>query len=136
MICEEVDITELIMLQKFGLENGDGVIDRAEFIILCMVRMGTDPNPIEFISDRFAEVDDDGGGTLSTEDITHGKYLVIDGEIKPALNTFGMKKVLLKVRHERILMMNVMTMRTNHCIHTYPRHSIQMPFLFLVLVEL
>ena len=74
MICEEVDITELIMLQKFGLENGDGVIDRAEFIILCMVRMGTDPNPIEFISDRFAELDEDGGGTLSTEDITHGKY--------------------------------------------------------------
>ena len=34
---------ELEFLQELGLEDFDGKVDRAEFIILCMVRMGTDP---------------------------------------------------------------------------------------------
>ena len=38
-IVEDVTGEELLMLRKFGLENGDGVIDSAEYIILCMVRM-------------------------------------------------------------------------------------------------
>ena len=45
-IVEDVTGEELLMLRKFGLENGDGVIDSAEYIILCMVRM---------VSDRVAE---------------------------------------------------------------------------------
>ncbi|CAB9529837.1 expressed unknown protein [Seminavis robusta] len=84
-VNEPVTAEELIMLQKFGLENGDGEIDRAEFIILCMVRMGTDPNLIEFISHRFHQLDEDGGGTLSILEITAGKYEFIDGQIKAVI---------------------------------------------------
>ena len=69
-IDETVTEEELKMLQRFGLENGDGEFDRAEFIILCMVRMGTDPNLIEHISDRFKALDKDKGGTLSIQEIT------------------------------------------------------------------
>lgn len=74
LIKQEVTAEELEMLERFGLENGDGHIDRAEFIILCMVRTGTDPALINFISQRFAELDEDGGGTLSVHEITGGKF--------------------------------------------------------------
>ena len=63
-------------------KDGDGEIDRAEFIILCMVRMGQDPNLIEFISHRFHELDEDGGGTLSILEITGGKYDFVRGQIR------------------------------------------------------
>ena len=37
---------EIKMMQQFGLEDGDGEVDEAEFIILCMCRLGTDPRII------------------------------------------------------------------------------------------
>jgi hypothetical protein len=80
----EVVPDELHMLRKLGLENGDGHIDKAEFIILCIVRMGTDPHLVKFISDRFDSLDDDNGGTLTVEEITKGKYSVRDGMIVPS----------------------------------------------------
>jgi hypothetical protein len=80
-IVEEVTGEELLMLRKFGLENGDGVIDSAEFIILCMVRMGQDPSLIEFIANRFKELDDDNSGALTIEEITGGKYYLKNGQI-------------------------------------------------------
>lgn len=69
-------------LLYYSLVDGDGEIDRSEFIILCMVRMGTDPNLIEYISNRFHQLDEDGGGTLSINEITGGKYEFIDGQIR------------------------------------------------------
>ena len=60
---------ELDMMRKFNLENNDGVIDRSEYIILCMVRMGTDPSIIQFVSDRFNKLDKDSGGTLDIKEL-------------------------------------------------------------------
>jgi hypothetical protein len=80
-IVEDVTGEELLMLRKFGLENGDGVIDSAEYIILCMVRMGQDPQLIEFIANRFKELDDDNSGYLTIEEITGGKYYLKNGQI-------------------------------------------------------
>lgn len=80
-ICDDVTPKELEMLHKFGLEDGDGHIDKAEFIILCMVRTGTDPDLVKFISDRFDALDVDNGGTLSMREITGGKYCHKDGKI-------------------------------------------------------
>ncbi|CAB9514832.1 expressed unknown protein [Seminavis robusta] len=80
-LVEDVTGEELLMLRKFGLENGDGVIDSAEYIILCMVRMGQDPSLIEFISNRFKELDDDDSGYLTIEEITGGKYFLKNGQI-------------------------------------------------------
>ena len=82
LIREEVTAEELEMLHKFGLEDGDGQIDRSEFIILCMVRTGTDPNLVKYISERFTELDEDGGGTLTVEEITKGKFTMVDGKIQ------------------------------------------------------
>ena len=71
-INEEVTADELKMLRRFNLENGDGQIDRAEFIILCMVRMGTDPNLVECISNRFKTLDTDSSNVLSIREVTNG----------------------------------------------------------------
>lgn len=78
-INEDVTAEELKMLRRFNLENGDGQVDRAEFIILCMVRMGTDPNLIEYISERFKLLDKDNGGTLSMHEITGGVVTSLSG---------------------------------------------------------
>jgi hypothetical protein len=80
-IVEDVTGEELLMLRKFGLESGDGVIDNAEYIILCMVRMGQDPHLIEFIVNEFKRLDDDNSGFLTIEEITGGKYYMKDGKI-------------------------------------------------------
>lgn len=72
---------ELHMLRRFGLENGDGVIDCSEFIILCMVRMGLDPTLIEFINSEFKRLDDDNSGYLTIEEVTGGKYFLKNGQI-------------------------------------------------------
>lgn len=71
----EADVTaeELLDLQRFGLEDGDGEIDKAEFIILCMVRLGTDPRLVQFISEEFQKLDDDGSNSLSILEITRGR---------------------------------------------------------------
>ena len=60
---------EIKMMQQFGLEDGDGEVDEAEFIILCMCRLGTDPRVIEYIGQRFRKLDVDGGGSLSMREI-------------------------------------------------------------------
>jgi Ca2+-binding EF-hand superfamily protein len=80
-IVAEVTGEELRMLRKFGLENGDGVIDCAEYIILCMVRMGLDPTLIEFINSEFKRLDDDNSGFLTIEEVTGGKYFLKNGQI-------------------------------------------------------
>ena len=49
---------------------GDGNIEMGEYIILCAVRMGAlEPRLIEIISDRFAELDVSGDGTLDYAEI-------------------------------------------------------------------
>ena len=57
-----------------------------------MVRMGTDPNLIEFISHRFHQLDEDGGGTLSILEITGGKYDFVDGQIRAVKERAGSVK--------------------------------------------
>lgn len=73
-----VTAEELLMLKEYGLEDGDGEIDRAEYIILCMVRTGTDPRLIQFISEHFNKLDVDGSGALDIEEITRGKHSYAD----------------------------------------------------------
>lgn len=69
-IKEPVTERELKMMETFGLANDDGIIDRTEFVLLCMVRIGAvDPDLIQFIMDYFDELDEDKSGTLSIEEI-------------------------------------------------------------------
>jgi hypothetical protein len=69
-IREPVDETEVQMLTDFDIANNDGEIDKAEFIILCMVRTGAaSPHLIKLIMEYFNELDKDGSGSLSIEEI-------------------------------------------------------------------
>ena len=68
-INQPVTPAEIKMLQRFGLEDGDGEVDEAEFIILCMCRLGTDPRIIENIGERFRHLDVDGSGALNLKEV-------------------------------------------------------------------
>ena len=72
-ISEPVTHEELNMLDTFGLVDGDGMIEKFEFLILCMVRTGTSPRLINFIVNRFRELDQDHSGKLSISEITSMK---------------------------------------------------------------
>ena len=51
---------------KFGLENGDGEVDKSEYIILCMVRIGAvTPQLVEEVINNFNKLDASGDGTLT-----------------------------------------------------------------------
>ena len=86
-IMEEVTGEELLMLRKLGLENSDGVIKNAEYIILCTVRMGQDPHLIELIVNEFNRLDGDRAGCLTVEEVTGGKYHVEHGQIVSRAHT-------------------------------------------------
>ena len=59
---------ELVMLRHLDLENGDGYIDRAEFVILVLVRIGAlNPDMIGALFERFHEIDADGKGNVTYE---------------------------------------------------------------------
>eukprot|EP00584_Thalassiosira_punctigera_P027885 CAMPEP_0172576346 /NCGR_PEP_ID=MMETSP1067-20121228/137674_1 /TAXON_ID=265564 ORGANISM="Thalassiosira punctigera, Strain Tpunct2005C2" /NCGR_SAMPLE_ID=MMETSP1067 /ASSEMBLY_ACC=CAM_ASM_000444 /LENGTH=387 /DNA_ID=CAMNT_0013369013 /DNA_START=243 /DNA_END=1407 /DNA_ORIENTATION=+ len=71
---ESVTPEELEFIRSLGLEDGDGQVDKAKFIILYMVRMGVDVQLLNFISKRFEELDNDQSGALSIREITGGKF--------------------------------------------------------------
>jgi len=68
-IKEPVTQQELDMLMDYGLIDKNGKIERAEFVALCCVRLGTDPKVIGHITARFEELDEDGQGDLSMDEI-------------------------------------------------------------------
>lgn len=84
VISEPVTVSELRMMTRFGLENGDGKVDKAEFIVLCMVRLGAaDPSLISTISDRFVALDHSKDGTLSYKEICgHRDSAVVDSHLQ------------------------------------------------------
>ena len=57
-------------MQKFQLDDGDGQISRAEYILLCTVRLGAmSPKLIERINKKFKLLDTSGDGSLSYAEI-------------------------------------------------------------------
>jgi Ca2+-binding EF-hand superfamily protein len=69
-IAAKVTSKELRMMQRFELDDGDGQITRAEYILLCTVRLGAlSPELIGKINERFKELDKSGDGTLSYAEI-------------------------------------------------------------------
>jgi hypothetical protein len=69
-IAKKVTLEELKMMQKFNLDDGDGEISRAEFILLCSVRLGAlFPDLIGIINERFKILDVDHDGNLSYAEI-------------------------------------------------------------------
>jgi hypothetical protein len=69
-IAAKVTSEELHMMQKFDLDDGDGEISRAEYILLCAVRLGAlSPELIGKINERFKQLDTSGDGALSYAEI-------------------------------------------------------------------
>lgn len=65
-ICAKVTRTELEMMQRFHLDDGDGEISRAEYILLCCVRLGAlPPALVERINHQFTVLDTSRDGALS-----------------------------------------------------------------------
>ena len=74
-IAAPVTLEELQMMQKFQLDDGDGQISRAEYILLCTVRLGAlCPSLITKINERFERLDTDGDGSLSYSEILEHYY--------------------------------------------------------------
>ena len=70
LINAKVSADDLLMMQKFGLENSDGNIDKAEFITLCMLRLGAvDPELVAAIVNRYDELDVSKDGVLSYKEL-------------------------------------------------------------------
>lgn len=73
---------ELLLLEKLGLEDADGEIDQAEFILLCMIRMGTDLGLIKYIMQRFSELNFYTGEALTISQVTQGACDFVDGQVR------------------------------------------------------
>lgn len=68
-IWEPVTVEEIQMMERFGLADENEIIDRVEFMVLCLVRTGVDPGLVGLIGERFDELDYDKSGDLSMAEI-------------------------------------------------------------------
>jgi hypothetical protein len=86
-IAARVTLEELSMMQKFDLDDGDGQISRAEYILLCTVRLGAlSPELITKINERFIELDTSGDGVLSVEEILEDASATASGSASDNAN--------------------------------------------------
>jgi hypothetical protein len=70
LIRSKVTVDELKMMKQLGFEDGDGVIDRSEFVILCCVRLGAlNTALIGEINQRFDKLDISKKGYLTRDEI-------------------------------------------------------------------
>jgi hypothetical protein len=61
---------ELDMMKSFGIENGDGSIDKKEYVILILVRIGAlAPELIRVINSRFQDLDVHNRGSITYADL-------------------------------------------------------------------
>jgi hypothetical protein len=68
IVNKSMTAEELEMLKQFGFENGDGFIDRAEFMVLCLMRLQVvDPVVVSIIQKRFEMLDHSGTGKLQCD---------------------------------------------------------------------
>jgi hypothetical protein len=70
VIEKRISEEDLRTMQKYGLENRDGKMDRAEYLILCMLRLGVvDPELVMAIVNRYDELDLSGDGIVSYDEL-------------------------------------------------------------------
>ena len=73
-IIAPVTEEEISFMQEFRIENGDGVVDNMEFIVLAVVRIGAaSPELIRRINDRFQELDRKHMGKILYDDLIVGR---------------------------------------------------------------
>ena len=90
-IAAKVTPNELAMLQKYGLEDGDGEISKAEFILLCAVRLGAlSTELIGVINERFKVLDIKKRGSIKYHELldnrlTESKIRSGDEKVTPQI---------------------------------------------------
>lgn len=61
---------ELAMMQKYKIDDDDGKIDRAEYMLLCAVRIGAlDLSLLAAMNERFDKLDSDKSGALDYREL-------------------------------------------------------------------
>jgi hypothetical protein len=74
IIKQKVTKAEIEMMTKYGIDDGDGQIDFAEYTLLCCVRLGAmNPGLIDEINKRFATLNVNGNGKLTREELLQEK---------------------------------------------------------------
>lgn len=80
-IAKKVTLKELEVMEKLGLVEGKSEISRAEYILLCAVRLDAlTPDLIDFINYRFHALDTSGDGTLDYAEILNMPPEIIHAE--------------------------------------------------------
>jgi hypothetical protein len=69
-INARITTDELEMMKSFGIEDGDGAIDKTEYAILVLVRIGAlAPDLIRVINIRFQQLDVSKSGSITYADL-------------------------------------------------------------------
>jgi len=66
LLREPVAPEEIEAMREIGLEDKDGVMDKSEWVILCMIRLGTDPGLIKEALAHYETFDKNGMRVLAT----------------------------------------------------------------------
>lgn len=70
-VCAPFTAEEILFMRTLGLENGDGKLDKAEFILLCALRLGAlDESLVHTISEQFHLLDAADGESDGSVDYT------------------------------------------------------------------
>lgn len=70
---EPITEKEIEMLRELGIvAKSDPQLDKLDFLVLCVVRIGAiSPELVQFIISYFSELDADGNGKLSVDELCH-----------------------------------------------------------------
>lgn len=117
ILASRITEQDLKMLIKFGLANDDLFVDRAEFVILCMVRLqAVDPDVVTMILKRFEDLDDSGDGVLDYAEILENDLVTqakIVDDIKQAARKRTEEAEKKRQRRARILQAGVTAAKNN-----------------------
>jgi hypothetical protein len=95
---------ELAMMQKYKIDDDDGKIDRAEYMLLCAVRIGAlDLSLLAAMNERFDKLDSDKSGALDYR------------ELLEQVRESNAKKLGRRVRGRRTRMMRTRSRPAPNC---------------------
>ena len=105
-VNERVTEAEIELLQRFGIDKKDGFFDKKEFIILCAIRLNIlMPSVIQYIVQRFDQLDESGSGRLCYATAFKKYHSLITG----ILASEGVEEGKEGVKHKSIKQTNTHT---------------------------